>query len=158
MLHVAHPTYQLCLWPRAADFASASAVGESHYGLLLVSEPRETDIMQRPQRDQNTPIFDLAMFMCTAVVNVVVAVASAYLISYRNLRRCIFSIGFFTNLRLLLGIGLTVVVQLLFTYALMMNRFLHSAPIDASVWLCILGVAARAFMLVEIEKKICCSR
>ena len=132
--------------------------------------------MQRPPPNQKTPIFDFAMFIrsspvsmimpagsywvffCeqrsgasiaqtrTAVVNVVVAVASTFLISYRSLRRSIFSIG------------LTVVVQLLFTYALMMNRFLHNAPIDASVGLCILGVAARAFMLVEMEKKICCSR
>jgi hypothetical protein len=35
-----------------------------------------------------------------------------------------------------------------------MNRFLHPAPLEASVWLRILGVAAAAFTLVEIEKKI----
>jgi cation-transporting ATPase F len=157
-------------------------------GLMLVFEPPEADIMKRPPRDQKTPIFDFAMFMRTglvsiimlagsywvffyeqntgasiassrtAVVNVVVAVASAYLINCRSLRRSIFSIGLFSNPRLWLGIGLTVVLQLLFTYAPMMNRFLQTAPIDASAWLRILGVAAGAFVLVEIEKKIRSSR
>lgn len=157
-------------------------------GLMLVFEPPEADIMKRPPRDQKTPIFDFAMFMRTglvsaimlagsywvffyeqssgasiaasrtAVVNMVVAVASAYLINCRSLRRSIFSIGLFTNLHLWLGIGLTIVLQLLFTYAPLMNRFLQTAPIEASAWSRILGVAAGAFVLVEIEKKIRCAR
>jgi magnesium-transporting ATPase (P-type) len=140
-------------------------------GLMLVFEPPEADIMKRPPRDQKTPIFDFAMFMrtglvsmimlagsywvffyeqnagstiavCrTAVVNTVVAVASAYLINCRSLRRSIFSIGWFSNPRLWIGIGLTGVLQLIFTYAPVMNRYLHTAPLDATVWLRILGVA-----------------
>ncbi len=153
-------------------------------GLMLVFEPPEADIMRRPPRDQKTPIFDLAMFMrtglvsmimlagsywvffyeqsggasiavCrTAVVNTVVAVASAYLINCRSLRRSIFSIGWFSNPRLWLGIGLTAMLQLLFTYAPVMNRFLHTAPLDATVWLRILGVALAALVIVEVEKKV----
>lgn len=153
-------------------------------GLMLVFEPPEADIMRRPPRDQNTPIFDFAMFMrtvlvslimlagsywvffyeqnagstiavCrTAVVNTVVAVASAYLINCRSLKRSIFSIGWFSNPRLWLGIGLTAVCQLVFTYAPVMNRFVHTAPIDASAWLRILGVALVALIIVEVEKKI----
>jgi Ca2+-transporting ATPase len=153
-------------------------------GLMLVFEPPEADIMKRPPRDQKTAIFDLAMFMRTglvslimlagsywvffdaqnggasiaasrtAVVNTVVAVASAYLLNCRSLRRSVFALGFFTNPRLLLGIALTVFLQLLFTYLPLMNRFLHTAPIEATAWLRILGVAAGAFVLVEIEKKI----
>jgi len=151
-------------------------------GLMLVFEPPEADIMRRPPRDQKTPIFDFAMFMrtglvsmimlagsywvffyeqsggasiavCrTAVVNTVVAVASAYLINCRSLRRSIFSIGWFSNPRLWLGIGLTAMLQLLFTYAPLMNRFLHTAPLDATVWLRILGVALAALVIVEVEK------
>ena len=152
-------------------------------GLMLVFEPPEADIMKRPPRDQKTPIFDFAMFMrtglvsmnmlagsywvffyeqnagstiavCrTAVVNTVVAVASAYLINCRSLRRSIFSIGWFSNPRLWLGIGLTGVLQLVFTYAPLMNRYLHTAPLDATVWLRILGVAVAALVVVEVEKK-----
>ncbi len=157
-------------------------------GLMLVFEPPEADIMKRPPRDQKMPIFDLAMFMRTglvslimlagsywvffdalnggasiaasrtAVVNTVVAVASAYLLSCRSLRRSVFALGFFTNPRLLLGIALTGFLQLLFTYLPLMNRFLHTAPIEATAWLRILGVAAGALSLVEIEKKIRCAR
>jgi cation-transporting ATPase F len=152
-------------------------------GLMLVFEPPEADIMKRPPRDQKTPIFDFAMFMrtglvsmimlagsywvffyeqnagspiavCrTAVVNTVVAVASAYLINCRSLRRSIFSIGWFSNPRLWLGIGLTGVLQLVFTYAPLMNRYLHTAPLNATVWLRILGVAVAALVVVEVEKK-----
>ena len=153
-------------------------------GLMLVFEPPEADIMQRPPRDQKTPIFDFAMFMRTglvslimlggsywvffyeqgsgssiaqtrtAVVNTVVAVASAYLINCRSLRRSIFSIGWFSNPRLWLGIGLTAVFQLVFTYAPLMNRFVHTAPIDGAAWLRILGVAVAALVIVEVEKKV----
>lgn len=153
-------------------------------GLMLVFEPPEADIMRRPPRDQKTPIFDMAMFMRTglvsiimlagsywvffyeqnggasiaqtrtAVVNTVVAVASAYLINCRSLRRSIFSIGWFSNPRLWLGIGLTAMLQLLFTYAPLMNRFLHTAPIDAAAWLRILAIALAALVIVEVEKKI----
>jgi len=155
---------------------------------MLVFEPPEADIMQRPPRDQKTPIFDFAMFMRTglvsmimlagsywvffyeqssgasiaqtrtAVVNMVVAVASAYLINCRSLRQSIFSIGWFSNPRLWLGIGLTAILQLVFTYAPLMNRFLHTAPIEASSWLRILGVALTALVLVELEKKLRNSR
>jgi cation-transporting P-type ATPase F len=157
-------------------------------GLMLVFEPPEADIMSRPPRDQKTPIFDFAMFMRTglvsfillagsywvfffeqgngasiaqtrtAVVNCVVAVATAYLINCRSLRRSIFSIGWFSNPRLWLGIGLTGVLQLFFTYAPVMNRFLQTAPIDGGVWLRILGVALAALVLVEIEKKLRANR
>jgi cation-transporting ATPase F len=88
------------------------------------------------------------------VVNMVVAVASAYLINCRSLRQSILSIGWFSNPRLWLGIGLTAILQLVFTYAPLMNRFLHTAPIEASSWLRILGVALTSFVLVELEKKL----
>ena len=153
-------------------------------GLMLVFEPPEADIMQRPPRDQKTPIFDFAMFMRTglvsmimlagsywvffyeqssgasiaqtrtAVVNMVVAVASAYLINCRSLRQSILSIGWFSNPRLWLGIGITAILQLVFTYAPVMNRYLHTAPLDATAWVRILGVAIAALVLVEVEKKV----
>jgi Ca2+-transporting ATPase len=153
-------------------------------GLMLVFEPPEADIMKRPPRDQKTPIFDFAMFMrtglvsmimlagsywvffyeqnagstiavCrTAVVNTVVAVASAYLINCRSLGRSIFSIGWFSNPRLWIGIGLTGALQLVFTYAPLMNRFLHTASIDLLAWLRILSVALVALVIVEVEKKV----
>jgi Ca2+-transporting ATPase len=89
----------------------------------------------------------------TAVVNTVVAVASAYLMNCRSLRRSVFSIGWFTNPQVLIGIGITILFQLAFTYAPFMNRFLHTAPLAGEVWLRICGIAVIAFVLVELEKK-----
>jgi cation-transporting P-type ATPase F len=153
-------------------------------GLMLVFEPPESDLMRRPPRDQGQPIFDVAMFMRTglvsllilagsywvffyeqstgasiaetrtAVVNVVVAVAAAYLINCRSLRRSVFQIGWFSNPRLWIGIGLTVLFQLAFTYAPLMNRVLHTAPIDAMAWLRITGIALATLVIVETEKKL----
>ena len=42
--------------------------------------------------------------------------------------------------------------QLLFTYAPVMNRLFHTAPIQGESWLRIVGVAATAFVAVEFEK------
>ena len=42
--------------------------------------------------------------------------------------------------------------QLLFTYAAMMNELFHTAPINAMSWLRIAGVAALAFVAMELEK------
>jgi len=155
-------------------------------GLMLVFEPPEADVMNRPPRDQKQPIFDFSLFMrtClvsiivlagaytvflaeldgtdettiaearTAVVNTVVAVASAYLVNCRSLRRSIFSIGWFTNPQVLIGIGITFLFQLVFTYAPFMNRFLHTAPLELEVWARIAGIAFLAFVLIELEKKV----
>ena len=153
-------------------------------GLMLVFEPAEADIMKRPPRDQAQPIFDFAMFMRTglvsfvmlggsywvffdeqasgasiaatrtAVVNTVVAVSAAYLVNCRSLHRSIFRIGWFSNPRLLLGITATLGLQIVFTYAPLMNRYLHTAPIAAGVWLRIAAIALAAFALVEVEKRL----
>ena len=53
---------------------------------------------------------------------------------------------------MLLGIGLIVAVQLLFTYAPVMNGLFHSAPIDADSWSRIVAVAVVVFAAVELEK------
>jgi len=42
--------------------------------------------------------------------------------------------------------------QLLFTYAPIMNRLFHTAPIGPGSWLRIAGVALAAFLAVEFEK------
>jgi magnesium-transporting ATPase (P-type) len=155
-------------------------------GLMLVFEPPEADLMNRPPRDQKKPIFDFALFMRTAfvsvimlagayavfffeldeadpstiapartaVVNTVVAVAAAYLMNCRSLRRSVFRIGWFSNPAIWLGIGITAVFQLAFTYSPLMNRFLHTAPLEAAAWARIVGIAILAFGLVELEKKV----
>ena len=152
-------------------------------GTMLVFEPKEADLMNRPPRDPNQPILTFPLFMRTGfvsllmlvgafalflwelrresaslaearttVVNAIVMVEAFYLLNCRSLTRSIFSLGIFSNLWVLLGIGLIIAVQLLFTYAPVMNGLFHSAPIDADSWSRILVVAVVTFAAVELEK------
>jgi Ca2+-transporting ATPase len=88
----------------------------------------------------------------TAVINVIVCVEIAYLFSCRSLHHSIFAIGWFTNWWVIGGALAMVGAQLLFTYAPVMNRLFHSAPIDAKSWLGIAVVATVAFAAIELEK------
>lgn len=152
-------------------------------GTMLVFEPKQPDLMDRPPRDPNQPILTFPLFMRTgfvsllmlaggfalflwelrresaslaeartAVVNAIVMVEASYLLNCRSLTRSIFSLGIFSNVWVLLGIGLIIAVQLFFTYAPVMNVLFHSSPIDADSWSRIVAVAVIAFAAVELEK------
>jgi len=152
-------------------------------GTMLVFEPKELDLMDRPPRHPNEPILTFPLFMRTgfvsllmlaggfalflwelqresaslaeartAVVNAIVMVEAFYLLNCRSLTRSIFALGIFSNLWVLLGIGLIIAVQLLFTYAPVMNGLFHSAPIAGDSWLRIVAVGVIVFAAVELEK------
>ena len=152
-------------------------------GTMLVFEPKEADLMDRPPRDPNQPILTFPLFMRTgfvsllmlaggfalflwelqregaslaeartAVVNAIVMVEAFYLLNCRSLTRSIFALGIFSNVWVILGIGLIIAIQLLFTYAPVMNGLFHSAPIAGESWLRIVAVGAIAFAAVELEK------
>jgi Ca2+-transporting ATPase len=88
----------------------------------------------------------------TAVVNVLVLVELAYLFNCRSLHRPCFGEGFFGNRWLFLGAAVMLAGQLFFTYAPLMNRLFHTAPIGVDAWIRILAVAAGSFVIVELEK------
>jgi cation-transporting ATPase F len=88
----------------------------------------------------------------TAVINVIVLVEIAYLFSCRSLNHSLFAIGLFTNWWVIGGSLAMLGAQLLFTYAPVMNKLFHTAPIAGGSWLRIVGVAAVAFVVVELEK------
>jgi magnesium-transporting ATPase (P-type) len=88
----------------------------------------------------------------TVAVNTIVLVQLVYLFNCRSLRHSAFSLGWFTNRWVIFGSLAMLAGQLLFTYAPVMNRLFHSAPIDAGAWLRIAAVAALAFVAVECEK------
>jgi magnesium-transporting ATPase (P-type) len=90
----------------------------------------------------------------TAVINVVVLVQIVYLFSCRSLNHSVFAIGLFTNRWAIAGSLAMLGAQLLFTYAPVMNKLFHTAPIDAESWLRIAAVAGVASVAVEIEKRI----
>ena len=88
----------------------------------------------------------------TTVVNLIILNEILYLFNCRSLHRACFSAGFFANGWAFLGAAVMLGAQILFTYAPVMNRFFHSAPIDSESWLRIVGVAVAAFAIVELEK------
>jgi cation-transporting ATPase F len=68
------------------------------------------------------------------------------------LHRSFFSIGVFSNYWVILGSLAMLGAQLLLTYAPIMNRLFHTAPLRAESWVMIVVVAVIAFIFVEIEK------
>jgi len=88
----------------------------------------------------------------TAVINVIVVVEIAYLFNCRSLSHSFFSTSFLSNRWAIAGSLAMVAAQLLLTYTPVMNKLFHTAPISAESWLRIVGVAAVAFTIVEIEK------
>ena len=88
----------------------------------------------------------------TAVINVIVLAEIVYLFNCRSLNHSAFAMGLLTNIWTIAGSLAMVGAQLLFTYAPVMNRLFHTAPIYGESWLRIVGVAAMAFGAVEVEK------
>ncbi|HRI11826.1 MAG TPA: HAD-IC family P-type ATPase [Verrucomicrobiota bacterium] len=88
----------------------------------------------------------------TSVVNLFVLVEALYLFNCRSLTHPFFSINLFGNRLAILGVASMIGLQLLFTYAPLMNRLFHTAPLGVESWLRIIAVAVVAFAAVEIEK------
>jgi Ca2+-transporting ATPase len=88
----------------------------------------------------------------TAVINVIVAVEVGYLFNCRSINHSLLAIGPFSNRWVIAGSLVMLGAQMLFTYAPVMNRLFHTAPIDAESWLRILAVAVISFLAVEFEK------
>ena len=151
-------------------------------GLMLVFEPKEPGLMQRPPRDPKEPILTFPLFMRTGlvsliilagafglfvweqargatlaeartiVVNVIVVVEIFYLFNCRSLTHSMRSLGFFSNWWVLAGAAGMLGAQLLFTYAPFMNHLFHTAPLRAEAWLHIFAVGLVAFAAVGLEK------
>ena len=151
-------------------------------GLMLVFEPKEDDLMERPPREPKAPILTFPLLMRTGlvtlimlmggfglffwergrgmeiaeartvVVNVIVIVEVFYLLNCRSLTHSMFHVGFFSNRLLLGGIAIMIGAQLLFTYAPFMNRLFQSAPIGWEDWVRIVAVGLFASVVVGFEK------
>jgi calcium-translocating P-type ATPase len=153
-------------------------------GLMLAFEPIETDVMDRPPRPPQAPVFGPALawrtllvgvltlagafglfllaldrggglaYARTAAVNVFVAVEIAYLFNCRSLTRSPGSVGWFSNPWAWVGAGSMAVLQLLFTYWAPLQRAFGTAPLDAETWGIIAAIAAASYVIVEAEKRL----
>ncbi len=151
-------------------------------GLMLVFEPKEPGIMDRPPRDSQEPILTgvlirrlliVGLFLLlgafglffwevangndiaaarTVAVNLFIMVEMFYLFNCRSLTKSVFSVGFFSNPWVFGGCAVMILLQLLFTYLPTMNAMFHSQPIGLGAWLRIIAAAVAALLLVGIEK------
>ncbi len=151
-------------------------------GMMLAFEPKEEGIMERAPRRPETPILTGVLIQRiilvgalllvgafglfewaergglgddvgrTIAVNVFVFVELMYLFNCRSLTVSVFKLHPFSNRWLLGGVGLMIALQLLFTYMPLMNTAFDSAPLEAWMWLPILGTGLATFVAVEVEK------
>lgn len=151
-------------------------------GLFLALEPRERDLMQRPPRAPDEPIFTGRMLAQVAFVGVLILVAAfglfewelhrgagldaartvalntvaviqaLYLVNCRSLRHSILAIGLFRNGWLWCGVVAVFVLQAGITYLPFLNALFQTAPIGVDEWLRILGASLAGMLLVEFKK------
>lgn len=133
-------------------------------GLMLAFEPKEPGIMTRPPRPPDNQIVtgelvlrivvvgammligSFGLFTAaidagqspeiarTLAVNAFVAMEIGYLFNCRSLHQSVWKIGWFTNRWVWVGIGLTVALQIAFTYLPFMNEVFGSAPLPLMAW------------------------
>jgi Ca2+-transporting ATPase len=151
-------------------------------GLVLALEVREPEIMRRQPRAPDAPILTRVLLgrvllvgglimvgafglfewalqegrsvaqARTIAVNVVIFVELFYLFNCRSLTESVFKIGVFSNPWVFAGAGALILIQLLFTYAPFMNRFLSSAPLPLIDWGLIVAAGIITYSIIEIEK------
>ncbi len=88
----------------------------------------------------------------TAAINAVVMVQMAYLFNCRSLRRPAWCLGLWSNGWAVLGALAMLGAQLLLTYAPVLNRLFHTAPLSLAAWGRLGAVAGAVFLVVEVEK------
>jgi len=151
-------------------------------GLMLAFEPIERGIMQRPPRPPERPILQASLvwriallgvlllagsfglFLLelahgdtlaearTVAVNVFVVVEAFYLFNCRSLERSALSVGLFSNPAIWYGVATMALLQLLLTYAPLLNRLFATAPIGVAEWAEIFAVGTASALLVGSEK------
>ncbi|OGW43673.1 MAG: carbonate dehydratase [Nitrospirae bacterium RBG_16_43_11] len=97
---------------------------------------------------------DIAAARAVAV-NTVVFFEAVYLFNARYLRDSVLSLkGFLGNKIVLLGIGVVVLFQMIFTYWSVTNRLFHVAPIGMMSWLRIIIVSSSLLLIIELAKAV----
>lgn len=151
-------------------------------GTGLAVEPKEPEIMTRSPRPPRSPLLRPSMvrfialagiLLCifafvvyevairnqasiesarTAAVNAIVFGQIFLLFNCRSLSYSMFQLGIFSNPILLLGVGVMIALQMLFTYAPWMNQVFGTAPVQPSEWGVILATSLGVYLLIELLK------
>jgi Ca2+-transporting ATPase len=149
---------------------------------MLIFEPKEVDIMNRPPRPPNSPILSRDLIIQIAIVstcilisvyglfewsiqnglsleeartiavNTIVMIEIFYLFNCRSLSKSVFRIGFFSNRFIFLGILIMISLQICFTYVPTMNDIFQTSPIGIDYWLIITAISVSVFLIIELTK------
>lgn len=133
-------------------------------GLMLAFEPKEADIMRRRPRPPDSQIItgqlvlrivvvgalmlvgSFGLFTAaldsganaaearTLAVNAFIAMEIGYLFNCRSLHGSVWSVGWFSNRWIWVGIGSMLILQAGFTYLPAMNSIFGSAPLAITAW------------------------
>jgi cation-transporting ATPase F len=151
-------------------------------GLTLAFEPTEPSTMQQPPRPPRQPILTRAVVMRillvgflmligaylmfeltlasgatievarTSAVNAVVAMQIGYLFNCRSLVHSWWSVGWFSNRILLVGIAIMIGLQLLFTFVPFMQVIFQTGPMGLQGWLGVTALGIATSLIVGVEK------
>ncbi len=151
-------------------------------GLMLAFEKMEPDVMSRPPRQSSqsilsptliTRIVIVGALLCagafiffeyaiilgkseayarTIAVNIFVFGELLYLFNCRSLKYSMFKIGVFSNPLLWVGVISMILLQILFTYAPVMNQIFHTKPIDILDWIWVLLTGIIIYTTVGLDK------
>ena len=151
-------------------------------GLMLAFEPKEPGIMTRPPRPTGSHIVtgelilrivivgammlvgSFGLFSAaleagatnaearTLAVNAFVAMEIGYLFNCRSLHQSVWRIGWFTNRWIWVGIGMTVALQIAFTYVPFMNDIFGSAPLPPAAWWPVVGLGVLITLVIGAVK------
>ncbi|MGD1834497.1 MAG: HAD-IC family P-type ATPase [Nitrososphaeraceae archaeon] len=151
-------------------------------GMMLVFEPKESNIMAYNPRKTHQSILTFNLIIQIAVVsacilfsvyvlfeislkdgyslnqartiavNTIIMIEIFYLFNCRSLTKSILKIRFFSNKLIFLGVGLMILLQIVFSYLPFMHDIFQSQSIDIESWLKIIFVSFVTFLIIEIIK------
>lgn len=90
----------------------------------------------------------------TGAVNMIVFGEIFYLFSARSLKYSLFKIGFFSNLWLIGGVVIMILLQMGMTYLPFMNSIFETEALSLRAWIVIISSGFVLFGLVELDKSI----
>ncbi|MFN3479182.1 MAG: cation-translocating P-type ATPase, partial [Thermodesulfovibrionales bacterium] len=96
----------------------------------------------------------LYMQATTACLTAIIITQIANVFACRSFKESIFSIGFFSNKLIFIGIAFEIALQTFIVYHPLGNTIFSTSPIPAKVWLILIPFAITLFLAEEIRKAI----
>jgi sodium/potassium-transporting ATPase subunit alpha len=97
----------------------------------------------------NNPLY---MQATTACLTAIIVTQIANVFACRSFRESVFSIGFFSNRLIFIGIAFEIALQLFIVYHPWGNAIFATSPIAAQIWLALMPFAVLLFALEEMRK------